>query len=65
MAKNSKKTIKILVYVRGGNVQGISSTDPHVQVEMFDVDNLRDSMTGDEIDKLHQETIKKYPHGIY
>lgn len=43
--------IKVVVVVNGGCVTSVFSDDPHVKVEVFDIDNLRDSeMTTGQID---------------
>lgn len=33
--------MKIVIYVDGGNVQGVYSSDEKVEVEIIDFDNLR------------------------
>jgi hypothetical protein len=58
------KNAKVFVVVSGGNVCDIRSTDPKVEVKVFDMDNLRETNGGDKTDKLYEKEIKKYPHVI-
>ena len=43
---------RIIVYVSGGNVQSIVADNPkNINVQLFDVDNLKEETSGAQVDK--------------
>lgn len=60
------KKVKVIVAVGGGVVQGCRSTDPNVEIEVFDQDNLKEEgKYGGQINKMWETRVKRYPHAIY
>jgi len=61
-----KKETTVFIYVSGGNIQGVSANNPDVDIEIFDVDNLKaKGLSTSEIESLHEEEIKLYPYPIF
>lgn len=57
--------MKIVIYVDGGNVQGVYSTKETVEVELVDFDNLRaDGKDYEERDRILDEA-RRGLHGIF
>lgn len=60
------KRIKILISVDGGLIQTIRSTDPNIDVEIFDCDNMgADGLTNSDIETKWDKISPKYPEVIY
>ena len=59
-----KKKPVVAIYVEGGVVQGARSNVKGIAVEVFDVDNLKESKTRKQIDKMWAKIEKDYPHPI-
>lgn len=51
---------KIVIYVEGGVVQGVR-TNMDIDVELFDVDNLHEEHTNEEICFLWEKKTREYP----
>lgn len=66
--KQSDKGPRLIVYVSGGNVQGIRSNDPNVNITVLDEDNRKDmeedSIDANEWDELCKE-YNKLPKCVY
>ena len=58
------KNPKIVVYVSGGVVQCVRS-NKHIDVTVFDVDNLRENKTGNQIDEEWDKMVEAYPICCY
>ena len=43
---------KVAIYVSGGNVQSILSNNANIEVQIFDVDNMKEEFSGEEIDAM-------------
>ena len=59
---------KVVVYVEGGNVQGARSNNPDIDLQVFDVDNLKGAeapISSEEIEAAWKEFEKEYPHPIF
>lgn len=57
--------IKIVIFVDGGNVQGVYSTKSNIDVELVDFDNLRaEGKDEDERYRILGDTTKDL-HGIF
>jgi hypothetical protein len=65
--KEETPKTKIIIHVRGGCVTTVMSTDPNLDVELFDVDNMTEGSEPEEgeekaepvdIDALWEEKIK-------
>lgn len=66
MKRTIKKMPVVMVYVSGGNVQGIRSNIKKIAVEVFDVDNKKaEGKNEDQIELEWQELTKIAKHPIY
>ena len=52
---------KVAIYVRGGVVQEVRTNCQDVDVKMFDVDNLAEEFSGQQIDQKWDRIKKEYP----
>ena len=59
------KAPRVVVYVSGGNVQCARANVEGIAVEVFDVDNLEETKTGDEIEADWKQVEQEYPHPIF
>lgn len=60
------KVTKVIIAVSGGVVTGCRSTEPNVEIELFDQDNLKEEgKYSYQIDEMWEKKEKKYPHAIY
>lgn len=62
MKKKQKPTVA--VYVEGGVVQGARSNTKGIDVEVFDVDNLKETLNKEDIEALWSLREKKYPIAV-
>lgn len=50
---------KVMVFVRGGNVEGIYSNQKDTDVSIFDVDNLKaEGKTSTEIENMFEKEVE-------
>lgn len=56
--------MKIVVYVEGGVVQEVRASHKEVEVEVFDVDNLKETDTRAQIDEAWDKLTDACPHAI-
>jgi hypothetical protein len=55
---------KVAIYVNGGVIQAIIANTKDVEVEIFDVDNLKEEFSGEEIDKMWDKIQEELPESL-
>ena len=61
-----KKITRVIIAVSGGVVTRCRSTEPNVEIELFDRDNMREEgIENYKIDEIWKKNEKIFSHAIY
>lgn len=63
----TQNQIRIIVSVTGGNVQGIRSSSPDVEIDVLDYDNMEDEDGNTDLAdyKALEKEFEQLAHGVY